>query len=129
MKRITLLILLLLFGLVLAACGQAEEPAEPATTIEEAVVEEESVEENVSEEEPAEEVMESNTIVDIAVNDGRFNTLVTAVTEAGLAETLSGDGPFTVFAPTDDAFSALPEGTVESLLEWGLDRRFALPRC
>jgi len=56
------------------------------------------------------------TIVDIAVADGRFTTLVTAVTEAGLAETLSGEGPFTVFAPTDDAFAKLPEGTIEALL-------------
>ncbi|MBN2759646.1 MAG: fasciclin domain-containing protein [Rhodobacteraceae bacterium] len=56
------------------------------------------------------------TIVDIAVEDGRFTTLVAAVTAAGLAETLSGEGPFTVFAPTDDAFAALPEGTVEGLL-------------
>ncbi len=59
---------------------------------------------------------ESKTIVDIAVEDGRFNTLVAAVTEAGLAETLASEGPFTVFAPTDDAFAALPEGTVEALL-------------
>ncbi|MCC1482412.1 fasciclin domain-containing protein [Roseibaca sp. Y0-43] len=59
----------------------------------------------------------SKTIVDIAVEDGRFTTLVAAVTAAGLAETLSGEGPFTVFAPTDDAFAALPEGTVEGLLE------------
>jgi transforming growth factor-beta-induced protein len=59
---------------------------------------------------------ESKSIVDIAVEDGRFNTLVTAVTEAGLAETLQGEGPFTVFAPTDEAFAALPEGTVEALL-------------
>lgn len=57
------------------------------------------------------------TIVDIAVEDGRFTTLVAAVTAADLAETLSGEGPFTVFAPTDDAFAALPEGTVEGLLE------------
>jgi uncharacterized surface protein with fasciclin (FAS1) repeats len=57
------------------------------------------------------------SIVDIAVADGRFTTLVAAVEAAGLAETLSGEGPFTVFAPTDDAFAALPEGTVESLLE------------
>ncbi len=55
-------------------------------------------------------------IVDIAVEDGRFETLVAAVTAADLAETLQGDGPFTVFAPTDDAFAALPEGTVEALL-------------
>jgi transforming growth factor-beta-induced protein len=56
------------------------------------------------------------TIVDIAVEDGRFTTLVAAVQAAGLAETLSGEGPFTVFAPTDDAFAKLPEGTVEALL-------------
>ncbi len=66
---------------------------------------------------PAEDaMMEKNTIVDIAVADGRFTTLVAALGAAGLVETLSGDGPFTVFAPTDDAFAALPAGTVESLL-------------
>ncbi len=65
---------------------------------------------------PAAEEAASNTIVDIAVADGRFNTLVAAVTAAELVETLSGEGPFTVFAPTDDAFAALPAGTVESLL-------------
>ncbi len=59
---------------------------------------------------------EANTIVDVAVADGRFTTLVAAVEAAGLVETLSGEGPFTVFAPTDDAFAALPAGTVESLL-------------
>jgi uncharacterized surface protein with fasciclin (FAS1) repeats len=58
----------------------------------------------------------AGTIVDIAVADGNFTTLVAAVTAAGLAETLSGEGPFTVFAPTDEAFAALPEGTVEALL-------------
>jgi len=57
------------------------------------------------------------TIVDVAVGNGSFETLVAAVTAAELVETLSNDGPFTVFAPTDDAFSALPEGTVEGLLE------------
>lgn len=61
-------------------------------------------------------VEEKNTIVDIAVADGRFTTLVAAVTAADLVETLSGEGPFTVFAPTDDAFAALPAGTLESLL-------------
>jgi len=59
----------------------------------------------------------AKTIVDIAVEDGRFETLVTALQAAGLVDTLAGDGPFTVFAPTDDAFDALPEGTVASLLE------------
>jgi uncharacterized surface protein with fasciclin (FAS1) repeats len=57
------------------------------------------------------------TIIDIAVADGRFNTLVAAVKAAGLVETLSGEGPFTVFAPTDEAFAALPEGTVDGLLK------------
>ena len=56
-------------------------------------------------------------IVDTAVNAGSFNTLVTAVKAAGLVETLKGDGPFTVFAPTDKAFAKLPKGTVESLLK------------
>jgi uncharacterized surface protein with fasciclin (FAS1) repeats len=56
-------------------------------------------------------------IVDTAVNAGSFETLVAAVQAAGLVETLKGDGPFTVFAPTDEAFAALPEGTVEELLK------------
>jgi uncharacterized surface protein with fasciclin (FAS1) repeats len=55
-------------------------------------------------------------IVDTAVEADNFETLVAAVQAAGLVETLKGDGPFTVFAPTDDAFAALPEGTVETLL-------------
>jgi uncharacterized surface protein with fasciclin (FAS1) repeats len=59
----------------------------------------------------------SKDIVDTAVDAGSFTTLVAAVEAAGLVETLKGDGPFTVFAPTDDAFAALPEGTVENLLK------------
>lgn len=57
-----------------------------------------------------------NTIVDVAVTGG-FDTLVAAVQAAGLVETLQSEGPFTVFAPTDEAFAALPEGTLESLLK------------
>lgn len=56
-------------------------------------------------------------IVDTAVKAGSFKTLVAAVKAAGLVETLKGDGPFTVFAPTDAAFKKLPKGTVESLLK------------
>ena len=56
-------------------------------------------------------------IVDTAVAAGSFGTLVTAVKEAGLVEVLKGDGPFTVFAPTDEAFAKLPEGTIEALLQ------------
>lgn len=56
-------------------------------------------------------------IVETAVNHGSFKTLVTAVKAAELVDTLSGKGPFTVFAPLDDAFAALPEGTVETLVK------------
>ena len=56
-------------------------------------------------------------IVDTAASAGQFETLVAAVKAAGLVETLKGDGPFTVFAPTDEAFAKLPEGTVENLLK------------
>lgn len=56
-------------------------------------------------------------LVDTAVGAGTFGTLVAAVTAAGLVDTLKGDGPFTVFAPTDAAFAALPAGTVENLLK------------
>jgi uncharacterized surface protein with fasciclin (FAS1) repeats len=59
---------------------------------------------------------ECQTIVEIAAANPDFSTLVTAVTEAGLVETLNGDGPFTVFAPTNEAFAALPAGTLDSLL-------------
>ena len=59
----------------------------------------------------------SKDIVDTAVGAGSFNTLVAAVQAAGLVDTLKGKGPFTVFAPTDEAFAALPEGTVENLLK------------
>jgi len=60
---------------------------------------------------------DAKDIVDTAVEAGSFSTLAAALTEAGLVDALKGEGPFTVFAPTDDAFAALPEGTVASLLE------------
>jgi uncharacterized surface protein with fasciclin (FAS1) repeats len=59
----------------------------------------------------------ADDIVDIAAGAGAFETFVAAVQAAGLEETLRGEGPFTVFAPTDEAFAALPEGAVASLLE------------
>ena len=61
--------------------------------------------------------MGKKSIVETAVSAGTFNTLVTAVKAADLVEVLSGPGPFTVFAPTDDAFDKLPEGTMAKLLE------------
>ena len=59
----------------------------------------------------------AQNVVEIAAGNKDFSTLVAAVKAAGLAETLSGKGPFTVFAPTDAAFAKLPKGTVESLLK------------
>ncbi|MRS04682.1 fasciclin domain-containing protein, partial [bacterium] len=64
---------------------------------------------------PAEE--QAMDIVDTAIADGRFTTLVAAVQAAGLVDTLKGEGPFTVFAPTDDAFAKLPSGTIDELLK------------
>jgi uncharacterized surface protein with fasciclin (FAS1) repeats len=60
---------------------------------------------------------QTNNIVDVAADAGVFSTLLAAAEAAGLVETLQSEGPFTVFAPTDEAFAKLPEGTVASLLE------------
>jgi uncharacterized surface protein with fasciclin (FAS1) repeats len=60
---------------------------------------------------------DKKTIVETAVAAGSFKTLAAALTAAGLVDTLNGDGPFTVFAPTDEAFAKLPEGTLDSLLK------------
>ena len=65
---------------------------------------------------PAEEVVATNTIVDVAVGNPDFSTLVAALTAADLVTTLQGDGPFTVFAPTNEAFAALPAGVLDALL-------------
>lgn len=87
-------------ALSLAACaGEANE--DTATAADETAV--------------AEEATAAGTIVEVAQGDEGFSTLVAAVTAAGLGEVLSGEGPFTVFAPTNDAFAKLPEGTVEKL--------------
>ncbi|NJM95028.1 MAG: fasciclin domain-containing protein [Acaryochloridaceae cyanobacterium CSU_5_19] len=76
----------------------------------------EEVSPEAGEETPETSAAEEN-IVEIASANDSFKTLVAALTAADLVETLSGDGPFTVFAPTDDAFAALPPGTVETLLK------------
>ena len=95
LKKIASSILLGLFTLSSISCG--EDPNE------------EKVEK--------EEMKETKTIVETAVAAGSFKTLAAALGAAGLVETLNGDGPFTVFAPTDEAFAKLPEGTVEDLLK------------
>ena len=101
--------------MILFASGCAEQaPEEGAEEVTEAEGTAEG--EEMGEEETAPEEAQMN-IVEIASGAGNFNTLVTAIQAAGLEETLSGEGPFTVFAPTDEAFAALPEGTLDSLLE------------
>ena len=103
--RFLLLTLLLVVSLVLVACGgeEAAEVTEPEPTATAEPTPEPT-------EEPA------PTIAEVAASDDSFSTLVTALEAADLVETLQGEGPFTVFAPTDDAFAALPEGTLDALL-------------
>ena len=91
-------------ALTLAACGSDSDSADEAAT------------EEVSEDTVAEEMAEMGDIVAVASTTEGFSTLVAALEAAGLVETLQGEGPFTVFAPTDDAFAALPEGLLEKLL-------------
>lgn len=109
MKRLSVvsLFVLLIASLVLAACMPAATPTPtqmPTPTM-------------APTEPPAPPEPVLSDIVDTAVADGRFTTLVAAVQAAGLVETLKGEGPFTVFAPTDEAFAKLPAGTVEDLLK------------
>jgi transforming growth factor-beta-induced protein len=101
LKRLQIgsLFVLLFTSLVLAACGAAPAAAPTATVV------------------PPTAAPVAMDIVDTAVADGRFTTLVAAVQAAGLVDTLKGAGPFTVFAPTDEAFAKLPAGTVENLLK------------
>jgi transforming growth factor-beta-induced protein len=106
MKRFSIFAMLLtVTALVLAACAPAATPTpapEPTPMPEPTAM-------------PEPEVMLKD-IVDTAVADGRFQTLVAGVQAAELVDTLKGEGPFTVFAPTDDAFAKLPAGTLDSLL-------------
>ena len=87
-------------ALTLAACGSDDEASE----------------DTVAEDTVAEEVVVDGDIVAVASGNPDFSTLVAALSAAGLVETLQGEGPFTVFAPTDAAFAALPEGLLEKLL-------------
>lgn len=105
MKTIKVLSLFAFSALLFVSCGEKkkemkEEATEVVTAVEEAVVEE-----------------VTPNIVGVAAGNDNFTTLVAAVQAAGLVETLSSAGPFTVFAPTNDAFAKLPEGTVEGLLK------------
>ena len=101
--------------LFLTGCTSSsdDEAASTETTAAASATPEDTMSEDTMSEAPAEE---TGTIVDVASANGDFSTLVAAVQAAGLVETLSGDGPFTVFAPTDEAFAALPDGVLDALL-------------
>ena len=105
-------------GVVASACGDDGADAETAATDTEATVP--ATMAPAATEPPmttAPAAAADADIVDSAIAAGDFTTLVAAVQAAGLEDTLRGEGPFTVFAPTDDAFAALPAGTIETLLE------------
>lgn len=122
--RFGLLPLLLAFALIAAACGDDDDDA-GSETADTAAATSETEEMADTEDEMADtegemtdtEEAAGATIVEVATEAGTFTTLIAAVDAAGLTETLMGEGPFTVLAPSDEAFAALPEGTVESLLE------------
>lgn len=103
--------------LTLAGCGNDGDAETADTPDTAATVEETPTEADEPTEEPTDEATEEGgTIVDVASANEDFSTLVAAVEAAGLAETLSGPGPFTVFAPTNEAFEALPDGVLDALL-------------
>jgi uncharacterized surface protein with fasciclin (FAS1) repeats len=108
--RYSLVAVLAGVALVGAACSDDDSDSEETTTTE---AEETTTTEAASDDSSSED---PGTIVDVASSQPDFTTLVTAVDAAGLVETLSGEGPFTVFAPTNEAFEALPEGTLDTLL-------------
>jgi len=119
MKRTLLLPLAAATTIVIAACsggGAATAPATaaPATA---APASEVPMSEAPMSEAPSESAAAVGDIVEVATEAGSFKTLLAAATAAGLVDTLKGAGPYTVFAPTDDAFAALPEGTVDALLK------------
>jgi uncharacterized surface protein with fasciclin (FAS1) repeats len=107
-NRITALAGIAVAALVLAGCAPADEVAEPVETSQ-AQVDETPTEEATTPETPG-------NIVEVAVAAGSFTTLAAALGAADLVTTLQGDGPFTVFAPTDEAFAALPAGVLDALL-------------
>jgi uncharacterized surface protein with fasciclin (FAS1) repeats len=112
-KRLLLGLVGLSSAAILAACNQptdtAVEPVEsPATTEVPAPADDPTAQSPVA--------GEGQTVADLAASDESFSTLSAAIEAAGLTETLSGEGPYTVFAPTNEAFDALPEGTLEQLL-------------
>ena len=100
---------MLTFGLAACGGGEDDDTGGDAASEEAETTQDESASSSM---EASEDAAAAESIVAIAQGDERFSTLVTALTAAGLVETLQGEGPFTVFAPTNSAFEALPEGTL-----------------
>ena len=119
-RHVNLAAFVAVIGLVAGACGSDSDDAADTTVAAETATTEAPIatEAPMSTEAPmtSDAAAEEADIVDTAIAAGDFTTLVAAVQAAGLEETLRGEGPFTVFAPTDDAFAALPAGTVDTLL-------------
>lgn len=115
MRRTALVAVAAAAALTLAACGSSTDEAtsEPTAAASEEAAAEEMVEESGD---MAADPAAAGTIVDVATGAGQFSTVLAAVQAAGLTETLNGAGPFTVFAPRDEAFAALPAGLVDALL-------------
>ena len=113
MRRTTLVAVAAAAALTLAACSSS---SDETTNSDPAASEAAAVADEAETEMDAEAPAGAGTIVDIASTTDGFGTLVAAVQAAGLGETLAGEGPFTVFAPTDEAFAALPAGLVDALL-------------
>ena len=113
MNRLTILLVPALALAVVACSSSAATPSPAAATPSPAAATAEAP--ATTSPEPSEAAM-AKDIVATATEAGTFSTLLTAAKAAGLVETLQGEGPFTVFAPTDEAFAALPEGTLEGLL-------------
>ena len=117
MKKLIIPLVFVFVAWVAIACSQtAQKGEEPSAGAPEYEEEMEPVE-FIEEESLVEAEIEQPSIVEIASRHGSFNTLVRSLEAAGLTETLNGPGPYTVFAPTDEAFAALPEGTLEDLLK------------
>jgi uncharacterized surface protein with fasciclin (FAS1) repeats len=115
MRRTALVAVAAAAALTLAACSSSSDEATSEPTVaasEEAAAEEMAEESGDMADEPA----AAGTIVDVASSTDGFSTVVAAVQAAGLVDTLNGEGPFTVFAPNDAAFAALPAGLVDALL-------------